>query len=307
MAKKPNKWIAGVIAFFSPPLGLLYVAKPRWAFVYLLVIVLVAAAFILVGRFPYIALLVPLITLIGMVQTFLAASRYPDSLPRPTYSKWYSLLGFLILFFAIVFVVRAFLFEPFRVASGSMLPTLKAGKHVIAKKWGYGDKSTFGITLRRGSVSARIDRGDVLVFVYPAASKRMDFLMRVVGLPGDLVEYQKKALTINGKPTVYRNAGTYDFTRHDSSHVAATVRAEKIGAVEYQVMIIPDSPVIHSESINEFPNKQNCEFNDEGFSCRVPNKHYFMLGDNRDASNDSRYWGFVPEDHLVGKVINLPK
>ena len=305
--QKPSKWVAGVFAFLFPPLGMVYLAKPRWAILYFLTLVLIIGIFFGINPSISIASLAALVVLGGVIHAVWAASRYPEGLPRPLYSRGYIVLVMYILFSTTVFLARAFLFEPFRVASGAMLPTLQPGKLVIARKWGYGNNSAFGMTLRRGHVNAHIERGDVLVFVYPAASEHMDFLMRVVGLPGDLVEYRKKTLTINGKPAVYRDAGTFDFTRHDSSHVTATVRAEKIGAVAHQVMTLPDSPAIHAESIGEFPNKRNCEFNGEGFSCRVPNKHYFMMGDNRDASNDSRYWGFVPEDHLVGKVIDPQK
>jgi signal peptidase I len=305
---KPNKWVAGIVALlFSPFFGLLYVAKLRWAFVYFIVLAGAAAVFFTSDGSSFVEILFPLITLTGVVHAFLAATRYPVGLVRPVYSKWYGLLGILFLFFMLAFIVRAFLFEPFRVASGSMLPTLEIGKHVIASKWGYGNNSAYGITIRKGDVSAPVDRGDVMVFVFPTSNERLDYMMRVVGLPGDLVEYKGKSLSINGQPAIYSDLGAYDYVTHAGDLISANLRSEKIGAATYHVLNTPDMPAILVESVNDFSNKAHCTYHSEGFSCRVPAKHYFMLGDNRDASNDSRYWGFVPQDHIVGKVINLQR
>ena len=192
---KPNKWIAGLVALLlSPPFGLLYAARLRWAVVYFIVLIVSVAAFLWSSGSELVALLFPLITLIGVVHAFLAAMRYPAGLPRPAYSKWYNLLYILFSFFALTFLVRAFLFEPFRVPSSSMLPNIEVGKYVIAKKWGYGNNSAYGITIRKGSISAPITRGDVMVFIFPASNERIDYLMRVLGLPGDFIEYKNKSL-----------------------------------------------------------------------------------------------------------------
>ncbi|HEY9146501.1 MAG TPA: signal peptidase I [Thiobacillus sp.] len=144
-----------------------------------------------------------------------------------------------------------------------------------------------------------------MVFVFPAASERLDYLMRVVGLPGDLVEYKNKLLSINGQTAVYRDLGTYDYVVHAGDSVTTRLRSESIGSAAYRVLNEPGKPAIFADHISDFPGKAHCTYRSEGFSCRVPDKHYFMMGDNRDASNDSRYWGFVPQDHIVGKIINL--
>ncbi len=302
---KPNKWVAGILALLlSPFVGLLYAAKLRWAFVYFIVLAGAASTFFWSGGSSIAALLFPLITLAGVVHAFLAAARYPVGSPRPIYSKWHGLLGILFLFFTLVVFVRAFLFEPFRVASGSMLPTLEAGKHVIASKWGYGNNSAYGITVRKGEISAQVNRGDVMVFVFPASNERLEYLMRVVGLPGDLIEYKAKSLSINGQPAIYQNLGTYDYVTHAGDLVSVNLRSESIGTSTYRVLNTPDMPAIFTDHVSNFPGKEHCIYRGDGFSCRVPDKHYFMLGDNRDASNDSRYWGFVPQGHIVGKVSN---
>jgi signal peptidase I len=304
--KKPNKWVAGILALmFSPFVGLLYAAKLRWAFVYFIVLAGAAADFLWWGGSSFVALLFPLITLTGVAHAFLAAARYPVGLHRPIYSKWHGLLGILFLLFTLLVLVRAFLFEPFRVASGSMLPTLEVGKHVIASKWGYGNNSAYGITIRKGEIGAPVTRGDVMVFVFPASNERLEYLMRVVGLPGDLIEYKAKSLSINGQPAIYHDLGTYDYVTHAGDLVSANSRSESIGTATYRVLNAPDMPAIFIGNISDFPSKAHCIYRSDGFACRVPDKHYYMLGDNRDASNDSRYWGFVPQDHIVGKVINL--
>lgn len=303
---KPNKWVAGILALvLSPPFGLLYAAQPLWAAFY--AIVLIAGVVVLPwsGASGLIKLFVPLIMLAGTVQAFLAAARYQAALPRPIYSRWYGLLGVWALFLVLLFFTRAFLFEQFRVASGSMLPNLEIGKQVVVSKWGYGNNSAYGITIRKGGVTARVNRGDVLVFVYPASNERLDYLMRVVGLPGDLVEYKNKSLSINGRTAAYRDLGTYDYATHTSSAVSAKLKSENIGTAEYRVLNTPGTPVIFIDNVDDFPGKTHCAYRSDGFACRVPSNHYFMLGDNRDASNDSRYWGFVPQDHIVGKIINV--
>ncbi|HEY9146500.1 MAG TPA: S26 family signal peptidase [Thiobacillus sp.] len=152
---KPNKWIAGILALLlSPFIGLLYAAQLRWAIVYLITLVASAATFLWWDSAVFIGLIIFVITLIGIVHAFLATARYPAEFPRPIYSRWYGLIGIWLAFIALIFFVRAFLFEPFRVASGSMLPNLEVGRHVIASKWGYGNNSAYGITVRKGTISA---------------------------------------------------------------------------------------------------------------------------------------------------------
>lgn len=303
---KPNKWIAAILALLlSPFIGLLYAAQLHWAVVYLATLVATAATYFLWGGATFVLLIFFMITLAGILHAFLAAARYPAEFPRPIYSRWYGLIGIWFTFISLTFLIRAFLFEPFRVASGSMLPNLEVGKQVIASKWGYGNNSAYGITVRKGAISAPINRGDVMVFVFPASNERIDYLMRVVGLPGDLVEYKSKLLSINGRPAMYRGLGTYDYVTHRGDVVLASLKSESIGTAEYRVLNTPDTPAIFIDNVIDFSSKAQCTYHSDGFACRVPNKHYFMLGDNRDASNDSRYWGFVPQDHIVGKVINL--
>ena len=200
----------------------------------------------------------------------------------------------------LVFLLRSFLVEPFRIPSGSMMPTLLAGDFILVNKYTYG--------IRLPVIDKKVieindpGRGDVMVFHFPE-DPSTDYIKRVVGLPGDLVEYRDKRLTINGQPLSYRQNGTFSFETGGLNYVTGIVYREKLGENEHDAMVIPGIPGFMKEQLKSFPNQGNCTYNDEGFACRVPEGHYFMMGDNRDGSNDSRYWGFVPDGNIVGKAF----
>ena len=200
----------------------------------------------------------------------------------------------------LVFLLRSFLVEPFRIPSGSMMPTLLAGDFILVNKYTYGirlpviDKKVIEINDPK--------RGDVMVFHFPE-DPSTDYIKRVVGLPGDLVEYRDKRLIINGQPLSYHENGTFSFEAGGLNYVTGIVYREKLGENEHESMVIPGIPGFMKEQLKSFPNQGNCTYNDEGFACRVPEGHYFMMGDNRDGSNDSRYWGFVPDGNIVGKAF----
>ncbi len=200
----------------------------------------------------------------------------------------------------LVFLLRSFLVEPFRIPSGSMMPTLLAGDFILVNKYTYGirlpvlDKKVIEINNPR--------HGDVMVFHFPE-DPSVDYIKRVVGLPGDLIEYKDKRLVVNGQPLSYRENGTFSFEAGGLNFVTSIVYREKLGEIEHDTMVIPGIAGFMKEQLKSFPNQGNCTYNDEGFACRVPEGHYFMMGDNRDGSNDSRYWGFVPDGNIVGKAF----
>lgn len=200
----------------------------------------------------------------------------------------------------LVFLLRSFLVEPFRIPSGSMMPTLLAGDFILVNKYTYGirlpviDKKIIGINDPQ--------RGDVMVFHFPE-DPSTDYIKRTIGLPGDLVEYKDKRLIINGQPLTYHENGTFSFEAGGLNYVTAIIYREKLGEREHDSMVIPGIDGFMKEQLKSFPNQGNCTYNDVSFSCRVPEGHYFMMGDNRDGSNDSRYWGFVPDRNIVGKAF----
>jgi signal peptidase I len=141
-------------------------------------------------------------------------------------------------------------------------------------------------------------RGDVMVFRYPE-DPSVDYIKRVIGVPGDKVAYQNKQLSINGQPVEKRRIDDY---LHSERLYYSQQFAERIGDAEHRVLNYEDAPVFFTE-VSSFPHRENCLYNNSGVVCTVPEGHYFMMGDNRDDSKDSRFWGFVPDENIVGKAF----
>jgi signal peptidase I len=202
----------------------------------------------------------------------------------------------------VVFGLRSFLIEPFKIPSGSMMPTLLIGDFILVNKFTYG--------IRLPVINKKIvqmnnpERGDVMVFRYPG-DPSLDYIKRVIGVPGDVVEYRDKKLTINGKPIPVSNTGTYSYVGSGLNYISATVYNESLKVEPHTMMTEPNKPSVFPSQVMDFPYRENCSYNaeGEGFTCKVPAGQYFMMGDNRDASNDSRYWGFVPDRNIVGKAF----
>jgi signal peptidase I len=196
----------------------------------------------------------------------------------------------------IVFVLRSFVVEPFKIPSGSMIPTLQVGDFILVNKFTYG--------LRLPVINVKVldvnspQRGDVMVFRYPE-DPSLDYIKRVIGLPGDKVAYVNKRLTINGEPVVTSKVGDY---LHSERLYYSGQYTETLGATEYRTLNDEDAPP-YVTGVAQFPNRENCSYISTGVGCTVPPGHYFVMGDNRDNSRDSRYWGFVPEKNIVGKAF----
>ncbi|MBU3697125.1 signal peptidase I [Dechloromonas sp.] len=196
----------------------------------------------------------------------------------------------------IVFVLRSFLFEPFKIPSGSMIPTLLVGDFILVNKFTYG--------IRLPVINKKIislndpQRGDVMVFRYPE-DPSLDYIKRVIGVPGDTVAYQNKKLSINGQPVEMTKMADY---LHPERLYYSEQYTAKIGNVEHRLLNDTDAPAFIPDA-GRFPHRENCTYNAIGVICKVPPGHYFMMGDNRDNSRDSRAWGFVPEENIVGKAF----
>ncbi|KKW67049.1 signal peptidase [Lampropedia cohaerens] len=197
---------------------------------------------------------------------------------------------------AVVFVLRSFAYEPFRIPSGSMIPTLLVGDLILVDKFTYGLRMpVWNTKLTEGRAP---ERGEVMVFRYPP-NPRMDYIKRVIGLPGDVVSYQNKRLSINGQ--AISTVPQPDYFDQDSMRHAKRWE-ETLGGRSYDVLTIPQMPAMVMAADN-FPYRDHCEYSIEGVTCRVPEGHYFVMGDNRDNSLDSRVWGFVPEANVVGRAV----
>lgn len=194
----------------------------------------------------------------------------------------------------VVFFVRSFIVEPFKIPSGSMMPTLLAGDYILVNKFTYGlrvpilNNTFFEVN--------HPSRGDVFVFHFPPEPS-IDYIKRVVGLPGDKIRYQNKQLTINGKLLDVQDVGNYEYVLPGLNNMTAKEYREQLGSVNHSILI-------HDIVGNYDADAIGAKFaNDEEIT--VPAGHYLAMGDNRDNSSDSRVWGFVPEKNLVGKAFYI--
>jgi signal peptidase I len=209
---------------------------------------------------------------------------------------WLDLTAGMFPIFAVVFILRSFIAEPFKIPSGSMIPTLLPGDFILVNKYHYG--------LRLPIINQKIwannnpERGDIMVFRYPVNPK-VDYIKRVIGLPGDVIEYQNKRLRINGQDVSYQPKMDY---YNESEFAYMQHLQENLAKKPYNIINNVNISGYISQ-VEPHPFSQNCSYYDTGLKCKVPEGHYFMMGDNRDNSKDSRYWGFVPEDHIVGKAF----
>ena len=218
---------------------------------------------------------------------------------RMTRRPWY--LEYTASFFPVillVFVLRSFLFEPFRIPSGSMIPTLHIGDLILVNKYQYGIR--LPVINKKVIALGMPQRGDVMVFRFPH-NPSQDYIKRVVGLPGDRVEYVSRQLTINGKPVPTKPLERYAYTEGDRFQYFAQYE-EQLGATSHRVILSEGQGVPAMRGFAH-THPQACDYSAAGVRCTVPAGHYFVMGDNRDNSEDSRFWGFVPDENIVGRAF----
>ena len=209
---------------------------------------------------------------------------------------WIEYSGSFFPVIALVFFLRSFLYEPFKIPSTSMLPTLQVGDLILVNKYTYGIR--LPILNKKVVEINNPQRGDVMVFKYPE-DMSLDYIKRVVGVPGDTVTYRNKRLIVNGQPVSYKPLPDYldEETLSYSKNFT-----ENLNGVAHNILTNPRAPA-YVPNPHDFPHRELCNYDADGFTCKVPAGQYFMMGDNRDNSLDSRYWGFVPDRNIVGKAF----
>ncbi|MBS1202048.1 MAG: signal peptidase [Chromatiaceae bacterium] len=197
-------------------------------------------------------------------------------------------------FFPVIFAVlllRSFVVEPFRIPSNSMMPTLLTGDFILVNKFAYGLR--WPVLNSKFLAVGEPQHGDVVVFKYPQDGKT-DYIKRIVGVPGDEVWYQDKTIYLNGEPQGQLPIGSYTGVGSGEGMTGARESLEDLDGVEHRILVRPGVPDLP-------PGCRELAFG----PVKVPDGHFFVMGDNRDNSNDSRCWGFVPEDNLVGKAFAI--
>ncbi|SHF63476.1 signal peptidase I Serine peptidase. MEROPS family S26A [Modicisalibacter ilicicola DSM 19980] len=177
----------------------------------------------------------------------------------------------------VVLLLRSFLVEPFQIPSGSMRPTLEIGDFILVNKYTYGLR--LPVTHTEIVDFGEPERGDVMVFRFPE-EPTINFIKRVIGLPGDRIRYEGKQLYVNGEPV--------------PKQLTDASPAEAPGEQRFQERLAQRVHAVYNNPRDPGPQVREVV---------VPAGHYFVMGDNRDHSNDSRYWGFVPEENIVGKAF----
>jgi len=215
-------------------------------------------------------------------------------LRQPT---WVEYSGSFFPVIALVFVLRSFLFEPFKIPSSSMVPTLLVGDLILVNKFDYGIR--LPVINKKVIQVGNPQRGDVMVFKYPKDPSQ-DYIKRVIGVPGDKITYENKRLTVNGQPVEYSPMDDY---LDDERPVYHKQFLEKLPNAPHRILNMDGARTVNVSAVEEFPHHENCIYSYDGFTCIVPEGNYFMMGDNRDNSADSRYWGFVPDQNIVGKAV----
>lgn len=230
-------------------------------------------------NFALILLILVLISgILAAIDKFYLAKFRDSDAPMPLWAE-YARSFFPILL--VVFLLRSFLVEPYRIPSGSLEPTLLVGDFILVNKFDYGVRLPISHDKLMRYHEPRT--GDIVVFRWPPDTS-IDYIKRVIGVPGDRIQYHNKTLTINGQPVPQTLIGYETDTDAFGNVFKVEKRAETLAGKQHFIYVRPDYPTTD-------------------FDVTVPAGHYFMMGDNRDDSSDSRVWGFLPEHNLIGKAF----
>lgn len=263
---------------------MLYIGKGKLYLIYTLATLFMFIVFVatfltfnlpLIGLMSILSLASYVITIICAIHTYKLCSDFQQNSHRPWFSFWWGIVVIYIMIIIPIFLFRSFFYEPFYIPSMSMSPNYVKGDYIVISKLGYGNYGSFGLNLLQTTPAKKNQRGDVIVFSYPKNTK-IDYIMRVIALPNDNVTYTNKTISINGKP-LSKELLPVEYENE-------TLFKEASGNASWHIINIPSIPP-------------------KDFEFTVEPNSYFVMGDNRDNSNDSRYWGAVPAKNIKGKVI----
>lgn len=303
---KPKTWLAITFALILQPFTFLYVNKQKLFWGYMLLTICLMLVDINLHNNPpentwykdiYISWV---LIVLCPIHAFIIVKNYDVQQKRSWYANWWAPLLCLSVVFTSLFCVRTFYFEPFSIPARSMSPSLKPGDQLVITKHGFGNYRYLGVQILKTEPTKKPNRGDIIVFQYPQ-SPQVDYVKRVIGLPGDRVIYRNKVIYLKEPcPTPESESECPSFVAIDKTTVESyqgdlSLYEEKIGDKTYSVLIDPQAG-----SLTNHYYPQEGTARDEWL---VPEGHYFVLGDNRDNSLDSRFWGFVPKENIIGKSL----
>lgn len=300
MKNFPNKWWAALLGLVVPTLGLLYVARWKWAVVATAVgLVLAVLDMLYLHHLDGLGTVVNTgVALYVCRLAFVQARDFDSARVRPAYSRWPALVLTVVVVALGIVGFRAFVYEPFRAAAGSMQPGIPVGARLVVQKWGYGNYGTYGMHFVRSALTQPVERGDVLVFEVPPLQK-LQYVKRVVALPGDTVLMRDGRLTVNADTLLLSPMADY----LDELSMRYFKRfQEGVGPRSYDVLFDDALPPVPAPQ-EPFAHMENCRYEPHEITCKVPEGHYYFMGDNRNNSFDSRFWGFVPQANVLGKVV----
>lgn len=235
------------------------------------------------------------------LHAYIICRTYNKEQKRQWYANWWTALICYTVFFISLALTRAFIVEPYSVPAASMSPTLNPTEQLVVYKWGYGNYRYLGLQLAKTAPSKKLSRGDIVVFQYPE-NPEIDYVKRVIGLPGDTIVYRDKTIFV--KPAC-------DDAPDNCENFIQVEREFKFAdsdagvTHEYYQEFMDDTSYDIKLNITrkDFIDRYFRQIGTQADEWRVPEQHYFVLGDNRDNSRDSRYWGFVPEANVIGTVV----
>lgn len=306
MSKSASKpWLAAVLNIVLNPFGLLYAGQGRLAVLFFCAqIVIGIAAFVASNHVVIVlGLLQIALAIVGAIIAYRRA-RATAAQPRPWYAQWRGLVLVALSMVLLTSLLRMFFYEPFKAPSTSMLPTIGVGDRILVQKIGYGHVSTYGLHLASLPHTSALKRGDLIVFDRPLKPAET-YIKRVVGLPGDRVVYRDGHLIVNGQDT--RVGKLADFFDPERLRYWQRYR-NRLDRVQFDTLAQMEGDGKPLKARPEAPNIpfiDRCVYTNIEVRCDVPAGHYYVMGDHRDNSLDSRYFGFVRAGQVIGKVVGI--